>query len=195
MRRTTSRGGVTSRSRGTDGPEALGMAHSLPVRATGPGRVGGRGAAGAVVLLLGAALAGCSGDEAPPQGVEPPGPVATPPAAPQQATGAPQRDCAGCPEVVAIPAGSFQMGSNDLYEFEKPVPLPQGTRLESIAIFDNSANNPFNPDPTRDVPYGGQTWDEMSVAFFSVVVNRDVNPATLFPRAPRRATAAVKKAE
>jgi formylglycine-generating enzyme required for sulfatase activity len=46
--------------------------------------------------------------------------VATPPASPQPA-GAPQRDCAGCPELVAIPAGSFQMGSNDLYEFEKPV--------------------------------------------------------------------------
>lgn len=46
--------------------------------------------------------------------------VASPPAAPQP-VGAPQRDCAGCPEVVAIPAGGFQMGSNDLYEFEKPV--------------------------------------------------------------------------
>ena len=47
--------------------------------------------------------------------------VATPPAASQPAAGVPQRDCAGCPELVAIPAGSFQMGSNDLYEFEKPV--------------------------------------------------------------------------
>ncbi|MCA0418889.1 MAG: SUMF1/EgtB/PvdO family nonheme iron enzyme [Proteobacteria bacterium] len=47
--------------------------------------------------------------------------VATPPASPQPAAGAPQRDCTGCPELVAIPAGSFQMGSNDLYEFEKPV--------------------------------------------------------------------------
>lgn len=47
--------------------------------------------------------------------------VATPPASPQPAAAAPQRDCTGCPELVAIPAGSFQMGSNDLYEFEKPV--------------------------------------------------------------------------
>ncbi|WP_173043459.1 SUMF1/EgtB/PvdO family nonheme iron enzyme [Bosea sp. ANAM02] len=42
-------------------------------------------------------------------------------AASSPAAGAPQRDCAGCPELVAIPAGNFQMGSNDLYEFEKPV--------------------------------------------------------------------------
>ncbi|MBN9451251.1 MAG: SUMF1/EgtB/PvdO family nonheme iron enzyme [Bosea sp.] len=47
--------------------------------------------------------------------------VAAPPASPQPAAGTPQRDCTGCPELVAIPAGSFQMGSNDLYEFEKPV--------------------------------------------------------------------------
>ena len=47
--------------------------------------------------------------------------VAAPPAVPQPATSVPQRDCAGCPELIAIPAGSFQMGSNDLYEFEKPV--------------------------------------------------------------------------
>lgn len=47
--------------------------------------------------------------------------VPAPAAATSQPAGAPQRDCAGCPELVAIPAGSFQMGSNDLYEFEKPV--------------------------------------------------------------------------
>jgi hypothetical protein len=66
------------------------------------------------------------------------------------------------------------------YEFAKPVPLPKGTRLESIAHFDNSVNNPSNPDPTRDVPYGAQTWDEMSVAFFSVVVDVNTNPLLLF---------------
>jgi hypothetical protein len=80
------------------------------------------------------------------------------------------------------------------YEFEKPVVLPKGTRLESIAHFDNSANNPYNPDPKRDVPYGGQTWDEMSVAFFSVVVDIDKNPLTLF-REPSGKVAVTEKVE
>jgi len=66
------------------------------------------------------------------------------------------------------------------YEFAKPVRLPKGTKLQSFAWFDNSANNPWNPDPNRDVPYGAQTWDEMSVAFFSVVVDMNVDPLTLF---------------
>ncbi|MCU4178188.1 SUMF1/EgtB/PvdO family nonheme iron enzyme [Bosea sp. BH3] len=48
-----------------------------------------------------------------------PPPAAAAPAAPVAA--GPQRDCTGCPELAAIPAGTFQMGSNDLYEFEKPV--------------------------------------------------------------------------
>lgn len=47
-------------------------------------------------------------------------PVTATPAAAASKT-APIRDCSDCPELVAIPPGSFQMGSNDLYEFEKPV--------------------------------------------------------------------------
>lgn len=43
------------------------------------------------------------------------------PATPAQGPAATQRDCDGCPELTLIPAGSFQMGSNELYEFEKPV--------------------------------------------------------------------------
>lgn len=48
--------------------------------------------------------------------------AARPPApAPAQGTAATLRDCDGCPELTLVPAGSFQMGSNELYEFEKPV--------------------------------------------------------------------------
>jgi formylglycine-generating enzyme required for sulfatase activity len=44
-----------------------------------------------------------------------------PPAAAPSPASKTIRDCEGCPELTAIPSGSFQMGSNDLYEFEKPV--------------------------------------------------------------------------
>lgn len=39
--------------------------------------------------------------------------------------------------------------------------LPKGTAIEAIAHYDNSAFNPFNPNPNRTVPYGQQTYDEM----------------------------------
>lgn len=35
--------------------------------------------------------------------------------------GEPVTDCADCPEMVRIPAGSFEMGANELFDFEKPV--------------------------------------------------------------------------
>ena len=69
------------------------------------------------------------------------------------------------------------------YEFAKPVLLPKGSRLLSIAHYDNSPNNPYNPDPTRNVPYGSQTTDEMSVAFFSVVVDKKADLTKLFGKA------------
>ncbi|MBA4335409.1 MAG: hypothetical protein C0420_11050 [Methylobacterium sp.] len=49
---------------------------------------------------------------------EPPRAPAPPPAA---ATTRTVRDCDDCPELVAIRPGSFEMGANELYEFEKPV--------------------------------------------------------------------------
>lgn len=51
---------------------------------------------------------------------------------------------------------------------EKPKVLPKGTRLEVTAAFDNSVNNKFNPDPTKLVKWGDQSWDEMAIGYFEV---------------------------
>jgi hypothetical protein len=47
------------------------------------------------------------------------------------------------------------------YMFAEPVPLPKGSRIHSTAWYDNSAANRSNPDPTVDVRWGDQTWEEM----------------------------------
>jgi thiol-disulfide isomerase/thioredoxin len=44
--------------------------------------------------------------------------------------------------------------------------LPKGTRLECVAHFDNSAFNPYNPNPLATVRYGPQTHHEMMFGFF-----------------------------
>lgn len=41
------------------------------------------------------------------------------------------------------------------------VKLPKGTTLSAVAHYDNSAFNPYNPDPTVTVRYGPQSYDEM----------------------------------
>jgi len=57
------------------------------------------------------------------------------------------------------------------YELAKPKLLPKGTEVEVIAHYDNSSNNKFNPDPSKDVRWGDQTWEEMMIGFFSTVVD------------------------
>ena len=55
--------------------------------------------------------------------------------------------------------------------FDTSIKVPKGTRLRVIAHYDNSPNNKFNPDPSKTVYYGDQTWEEMHFPSFGVVVN------------------------
>ena len=47
------------------------------------------------------------------------------------------------------------------YMFTEPLQVPKGARILSSAWYDNSAANRSNPDPTIDVRWGNQTWEEM----------------------------------
>jgi hypothetical protein len=69
------------------------------------------------------------------------------------------------------------------YQFDKPVVLPKGTRLLAVSHFDNSPNNPFNPDPTAEVRWGLQSYNEMTLIYFGVIVNRDAVPEKAFSAA------------
>ena len=55
------------------------------------------------------------------------------------------------------------------YNLAQPMVLPKGTKIECTAHFDNSPNNPDNADPTKEVTWGDQSWDEMMVGFFNLV--------------------------
>ena len=63
------------------------------------------------------------------------------------------------------------------YFLAKPMHLLKGTKIEVIAEFDNSANNKYNPDPTKEVHWGEQTFEEMMMGYFAVVVDADKVPA------------------
>lgn len=53
------------------------------------------------------------------------------------------------------------------YRFETPLRLPQGSMIRCIAHFDNSAENPANPDPSQPVRWGDQTWEEMMIGYIN----------------------------
>jgi hypothetical protein len=54
--------------------------------------------------------------------------------------------------------------------------MPKGTTIECVAHFDNSADNPVNPDPTRDVTFGTESYDEMMIGFVDYIVAEGVRP-------------------
>lgn len=51
------------------------------------------------------------------------------------------------------------------YRLAEPLELPKGTTLQLTGWFDNSKNNPANPDPSRTVRWGPQTFDEMMLGY------------------------------
>jgi hypothetical protein len=57
------------------------------------------------------------------------------------------------------------------YFFAKPLEVPAGGKIVSTAWYDNSVTNTHNPDPTKDVKWGDQTWEEMQFTGFLYSVN------------------------
>jgi peroxiredoxin len=67
----------------------------------------------------------------------------------------------------------YDFGWQTSYTLKKPLRLQPGTRIECTAHFDNSADNPNNPDPKKWVHWGEQTWEEMMIGFvdYAIVSN------------------------
>ncbi|HKA08564.1 MAG TPA: redoxin family protein [Gemmataceae bacterium] len=67
-------------------------------------------------------------------------------------------------KLLIIPNYNFEWQIPYRWEPGKKV-LPKGTRLECVALYDNSPFNPYNPDPTKTVKDGPQTYHEMMNGF------------------------------
>lgn len=65
---------------------------------------------------------------------------------------------------------------------EDKVKFPKGTKLEVFAHYDNSAFNPYNPDPTKDVEEGQQTFQEMMYGFVFYTHDGDHLNLTIDPK-------------
>lgn len=59
------------------------------------------------------------------------------------------------------------------FALEEPIRLPAGTKVHVVGAFDNSKYNPANPDPSKELTFGLQTWDEMFIGYFSYYVADD----------------------
>jgi hypothetical protein len=68
------------------------------------------------------------------------------------------------------------------YRLAEPRLLKAGTELQAVAWYDNSRDNPHNPDPEAAVRWGEQTYDEMMVGFFDVAVAASLDKRGYFIR-------------
>lgn len=66
---------------------------------------------------------------------------------------------------VLLNVPKYDFGWQTTYVLAEPKVLPAGTRVVFDMTWDNSAQNPANPDPNRTVRWGDQTWDEMNAGW------------------------------
>ena len=64
----------------------------------------------------------------------------------------------------------YDFGWQTTYELAEPKRIPRGSKLHCVAHFDNSEDNLANPDPTQEVGWGEQTWDEMMFGWFEMAL-------------------------
>ena len=86
--------------------------------------------------------------------------------------------------LLSVPRYDFNWQHN--YKPASPKILPKGTKVEATLWFDNSVNNPANPDATSEVRWGDQSWEEMAIGFFVVAFDPKVDLKDLL-EAPKKA--------
>jgi hypothetical protein len=72
--------------------------------------------------------------------------------------------------LLSVPKYDFNWQTD--YVFREPIHLVKGTKLHTAAWYDNSAGNKANPDATKDVTWGDQTWEEMQFTAFTFTVDQ-----------------------
>ena len=77
--------------------------------------------------------------------------------------------------LLSVPA--FDFGWQSYYTLAEPKAMPKGTTIDCLAYFDNSADNPYNPDPKKTVRWGEQTWEEMMIGYIDFTDDAPVKKA------------------
>ena len=72
-------------------------------------------------------------------------------------------------EEIALWVPNYDFNWQLRYQLEEPIFMPAGSTLEAVFTYDNSSNNRFNPDPTAEVGWGDQTWEEMMLGYYGTV--------------------------
>ncbi|HLY72592.1 MAG TPA: hypothetical protein VKU80_00610 [Planctomycetota bacterium] len=72
-------------------------------------------------------------------------------------------------EEVLLDVPRYDFNWQTCYRLREPKAVRKGTTIHAYARFDNSRGNPANPDPSKEVRWGQQTWEEMLVGYLDYV--------------------------
>jgi peroxiredoxin/mono/diheme cytochrome c family protein len=78
---------------------------------------------------------------------------------------------------ILLDVPSYDFNWQTTYHFKEPKLMPKGTTLLCTAHWDNSEDNLSNPDPSKTVSWGDQTWEEMMIGFYVEVFPKGKMPA------------------
>jgi hypothetical protein len=68
-------------------------------------------------------------------------------------------------DLLSVPAYSYAW--QPTYLLQEPEFIPAGTKVHVTGAFDNSEHNPANPDPSKELTFGLQSWDEMFIGYWT----------------------------
>jgi peroxiredoxin len=100
---------------------------------------------------------------------------------------------------VLLSVPQFDFNWQNTYRLTQPVDAPKGSTLHCVAHFDNSKDNPANPNPKKVVRWGDQTWEEMMIGWMTLAWSDDKpapqnkgaksdKPAAAQPKAEKKTT-------
>jgi mono/diheme cytochrome c family protein len=70
----------------------------------------------------------------------------------------------------------YRFDWQERYVLAEPLKIPKGSVLKYKGVFDNSANNPLNPNPDKEVYWSEQSWDEMSLGWIEYTLDKQNLP-------------------
>jgi len=77
-------------------------------------------------------------------------------------------------DILSVPNYSYAW--QPTYQLSEPEFIPAGTRVVVSGTFDNSEYNPANPDPSKEITFGLQSWDEMFIGYWTYHAAQPTNP-------------------
>ena len=76
-------------------------------------------------------------------------------------------------EITLLDIPRYDFNWQLVYVLREPIDLPKGSKIYATGWYDNSDKNPANPDPTKKVRFGEQTWEEMQIGYVNWIPAKD----------------------